>query len=573
MGINRVKALVYCNIIILIILYVSCIKVNAQLPTRYLVEFTDKNNSPYSITQPSAFLSPRAIERRSRQHIDIKINDLPVNPSYVAGVSATGAQILARSKWLNAVVIHVSDTAILSQINALSYVKEVSYVAMKKKEKNDSLPRFNKWDEFYQLNDPAKSRVVITHQRPKNTEVFDYGPSANQIAMIKGDKLHEVGFRGQGMVIALLDAGFYRADIVPCFDSLRQEGRLLGTKDFANPGGNVFNESSHGMNVLSTMAGLVPGEIIGTAPKASYWLLRSEDQNSESPVEEDCWVAAAEFADSVGADVINSSLGYTVFDDPSLNHTQAEMDGNTTHCTIGADIAASKGILVVCSAGNSGGSFWQIISAPADGDSVLTVGAVDASGFYAPFSSTGPTADGRVKPDVATQGAGTILYSSSGGVFSGNGTSFSSPVMAGAAACLWQAHPGATNMEILHAIQKSANRFSNPDIFTGYGIPDLSIADKNLYVTPSVTPLSGLNLYPNPSRDNLSVKVFFNDYQDITLEVFDNTGRRILPVYTTLGHPGENIIKLNDTESLPAGIYLIKMKAGSNILVAKWLKM
>ncbi len=261
------------------------------------------------------------------------------------------------------------------------------------------------------------------------------------------------------------------------------------------------------MSVLSTMAGNVPGLLVGTAPGASYWLLRSEDAGSEYVVEEDNWIAAAEYADSVGADVINSSLGYTDYDDNNQSYTYADMDGNTARVTRGADIAASKGILVVNSAGNSGNNFWRYIGAPADADSIITVGAVNSLGIIASFSSLGPTSDGRVKPTVCGQGEGTYVVSSADGVYPGNGTSFSSPVMAGAVTCLWQANPSFNNMELIDAIKRSASRYSSPDSLYGYGIPNMAVA--HMVLSGQELPTSDNENFmmanPNPFTEEIDV--------------------------------------------------------------------
>ncbi len=303
--------------------------------------------------------------------------------------------------------------------------------------------------------------------------------------MLNGIALHDMGYDGTGMTIAVLDAGFLHADTLRVFDSLWMNGQILGTKDFVSPQSpDIFGAHYHGAMVLSTMGGNWPGKMVGTAPHAHYWLLRSEDGGSEYLIEELNWVSAAEFADSVGADVINSSLGYTTFDNPSQNHTYADMDGNTTPITIGADMAVSKGMIVVNSAGNDGGSSWQYIDAPADGDSVFSIGAVTASGNYASFSSTGPTYDGRIKPNVVAQGSGsTIINPYNGLVSTGSGTSFSSPITAGMVACLWSAHPNKRTTQIMDAIQQSGSLAGNPNNQLGWGIPDY-LAAHNLLSQP-----------------------------------------------------------------------------------------
>jgi len=373
---------------------------------KYWIQFTNKNNSPFSIGNPSAFLSQRAIDRRLAQSIPVITQDLPVNPAYLNAVSATGATLLHPSKWLNGTTAIVSGPAILNQILSLPFVSEVVYVAPISKGQSGSSP---KWDQFIAMNPLAGNPPVPVHV--KNTSVFDYGSSYNQIHMLNGDLLHEMGFRGQGMMIAVLDAGFFEVDINQAFDSLWDHNQILGTHDFVD-GGNVFDDNTHGEYVLSIMGGNIPGQLIGTAPKANYWLLRSEDVNSEYLIEEYNWVSAAEFADSVGADIINSSLGYTVFDDVSMNHSYEDLDGLTAPGSRGAAIAAAKGILVCNSAGNSGGSQWEHIGVPADADSIVSVGAVNFQGNYASFSSTGPTPDGRIKPDLSTQGEGTYVAGS-----------------------------------------------------------------------------------------------------------------------------------------------------------------
>jgi len=438
-------------------------------PDKYWIKFTDKNNSPYSIENPEAFLTQKSIDRRIAQGISIEANDLPVNPSYITAVVNTGATLLNVSKWYNSVTIFTDDPTVIIAINALSFVLSTNKVSsgISASGKISEKPFFENESE----KEIAESDLI---KRNSSGQGYDYGQAYNQINMLNGIALHDIGFYGKGMIIAVLDAGFLNADILSAFDSLWINNQILGYRDFVDPiNPNIFGSHSHGTSVLSTMGANLPAQMVGTAPQANYWLLRSEDAPTEYLIEELNWVSAAEFADSVGVDIINSSLGYTTFDDPSQNHTYQDMDGNTTPITNGGDLAASKGILVVNSAGNSGNSSWQYIGAPADGDSVFSIGAVTSSGSYASFSSTGPTYDGRVKPNVVAQGSGsTIISANSGNVTSGSGTSFSSPITAGMIACLWQAHPDKKNTEIMEAIQQSASQANSPDMLLGYGIPD-----------------------------------------------------------------------------------------------------
>ncbi len=529
----------------------------------YRVDFTDKNGSPYSINNPQEFLTQRAIDRRTKQGIAIDESDIPVIQSYLDGITATGAVILNKSRWFNSATVLVSDTSIIPVIQALPYVQDVNktrpWMALRKKKTlrggGNSLPQ-----GLYLTNPVEMLNNAFTSALLKRV-LTDYGNGFNQANMIGVDYLHSQGFKGEGVVIAVLDAGFYHVNTLDMFDSLRSDGRLLGYYDFVLPGNNLFEESSHGMQVMSIMGGNVPGLLVGTAPRASYWLLRSEDASSENIVEEDNWIAAAEFADSVGADVINSSLGYTKFDDPTQSHTYSDMDGNTTRVSRGADMAASKGILVVNSAGNSGNDSWQYIGAPADADSILTIGAVDAYGNCASFSSHGPSYDGQVKPTVTAQGQGTFVVSSSDGVYPGNGTSFSSPVMAGAVACLWSANPSFSNMQVIDAVKQSASRYSTPDSLYGYGIPSMVIAHMILGGTPYEQPESGNKIIvnPNPFSDELDVVLYVTSSMEVKLSLVDNGGKTVLTKDKMNLKPGYNYSLLTDLNRLSSGVYILRV--------------
>jgi hypothetical protein len=377
-----------------------------------------------------------------------------------------------------------------------------------------------------------------------------------------------MGYCGQGMLIAVIDAGFNSADIMSCFDSLRANNQIKGTRDFALPGNNVYSTSmaSHGTSVLSCMGAYSNGQMVGTAPKADYWLLRSEVGATESIIEEYYWVSAAEFADSIGADLINSSLGYTTFDNAATNHTYADMDGNTTIVTKGADKAAEKGILVVNSAGNSGGGGWWYIGAPADGDSVFTIGAVTATGARSGFSSVGPTSDGRIKPAVSAQGTGTVLFSPSG-LGSGNGTSFSSPIMCGMTACLWQAFPELNNMQIIELIKSSASQASQPDSLLGWGIPDFLAASSTLSIQ---TKENKIVAFPNPVDEKFTVVFPVSIQGKFNIEIVNLQGK---VVYSRQHDEGSiRSIQINDLGYLASGIYFIKVSAQSVIYSGKIIK-
>ncbi len=547
---------------------ITLISFSQVAPDKYWVKFTDKSDSPYSINNPGEFLSQRALDRRAAQGIEVKENDLPVNATYIQGVKDEGATILTVSKWFNSVVVYTTNTSVINAIDALPYVVSVEKAgAVIPSEENESMKPF--------FDNESISEIVEEDFLKSGTSgnSYNYGQAFNQIDMLNGIALHDMGYDGTGMIIAVLDAGFLNVNTLSVFDSLWTNNQILGTRDFVNPQNpNIFNSHYHGCMVLSTMGGNLPGELVGTAPKASYWLLRTEDTDYEYLVEELSWVAGAELADSLGADVINSSLGYTEFDDYSQNHTYSDMDGNTAPITIGADIAASKGILVCNSAGNSGGSSWQYIGAPADGDSVFSIGAVNASGNYASFSSTGPTADGRIKPNVVAQGQGsTVISPWDGTVTSANGTSFSSPITAGMVACLWQANPEKRNIEIMEAIQESASLAGNPNNQLGWGIPDYSLANSILTVIDNrVEDNLNILVYPNPFNDELFVSIKDDSGDISSVELFDLTGKSLLSqnVNASMG----NRVDLNGAENLEAGIYFLQITVNNQVVTQKVIK-
>jgi serine protease AprX len=522
-------------------------------PDKYWVRFTNRFNSPYSIENPGEFLSQRAIDRRAQFNIPIVENDLPVNPQYIQAVANTGVTILNASKWFNSVTIYTTDPNALDQISQFDFVLSVSKAGGKPNGSGDFVKEYFANESF--ASGPEESSLKSISAG----DSYDYGEAFNQIHMLNGEVLHDMGYDGAGKIIAVLDAGFLNANNIDAFDSLWNNGQILGTRDFVSPQNpNIFGSHYHGTMVLSTMGANWPGQIVGTAPKADYWLIRTEDGDSEYLIEELNWVSGAELADSLGADIINSSLGYTTFDDPALDHSYEDMDGNTTPVTIGADMAVSKGMIVVNSAGNSGGSFWQYIGAPADGDSVFSIGAVDGSGNYAGFSSTGPTFDGRMKPNVVAQGQGsTIIDPWTGSVSSGSGTSFSSPITAGMVACLWQANPTKRNTEILEAIQQSGSQANNPDYFLGYGIPDYALANSILTVIENEeSPMDLVSVYPNPFSNEITIHVGEDNSTLKQIELMDITGKSLmLKNYSA----NEDNVVLNNISNLSAGFYLLKI--------------
>ncbi|MBO7602059.1 MAG: S8 family serine peptidase [Bacteroidaceae bacterium] len=430
----------------------------AQDSLRYHIDLKDKVATEYSLKHPEKFLSSKALQRRQKQNLQVDSTDLPVPEAYIKAIRQTGVKVLVTSKWENFVTVSCNDTALIDKIRALPFVKSATKV----------------WKT--PANAIASSRRdTIINELTVNPDTI-YGTSYGQIHVSKADLLHEAGFKGQGMTIAVIDGGFHNFDRIPALDNVK----VLGTKDFVESDADIFAESTHGLSVLSCMATNKPGVMIGTAPEASYWLLRSEDSDSEYPIEQDYWVAAVEYADSVGVDLINTSLGYNEFDDSSMDFKLRDLNGKHSVISRAASRLADKGMILVCSAGNSGNSVWKKITPPGDADNVLTVGAIVwQTGVIASFSSVGNTQDGRVKPDVVAAGVRADVINSHGSQGKANGTSFASPIMCGMVACLWQACPTLTAKEVIDLVRQAGDRAEFPDNIYGYGIPDMWKAYQN----------------------------------------------------------------------------------------------
>ncbi len=540
-GLSMIKGHIYMKKIflgsILALLFFVSRETSAQ--NYYWVAFTDKNNTLYSLSNPQLYLSERAIQRRVRQNIPIDSLDLPVNKNYINAVLEKGARFMHTSKWLNGVTVQALNDSFEINVLKLPFVKKVQLT--KTRITKSAIEKFNE----------------TTGNETVSIDSFYYGPSVYQTSLFNGQYLHNQNYRGQGIQIAVLDGGFYNANKYFAFDSLWANKQILGTKDFVNPAGDIFNTHYHGMSVLSCMGGNVPGRLIGTATKASYWLIRSEDTDSEFLIEEDNWVAAAEFADSAGVDIINSSLGYNQFNDPQMNHTYADMDGKTTRVTQGANIAVSKGILVFSSAGNEGNDSWKYIIAPSDGVNVIAVGAVNKDSIPAPFTSHGPAYGGKTKPNVAAVGWNTFLQKENGTLGYLNGTSFSSPVMAGIGACLWQAFPNATAKEVKMAIEMSAHLYAKPDSLMGFGIPDMEKASFFLFnLSASMLKTSSRwTAFPNPVENVLYLQSKGNQIDDVLIQIYSVDGK-LLKSYKK---PGAQQIELQNMNLLPGGILLLKL--------------
>ncbi len=476
------------------------INAEAQL-TRHVVKLKNKGNNPFSLNNPSAYLSQRAIDRRTKYGIAIDSTDLPVTPSYISQIdNVPNVSIINISKWLNSVTILTTDVNAINSINTFPFVQSVAGIAARIANANPA----NKF--FTEEHSMAYNHTERTAQT--TADFFNYGTgSFNEINIHKGQFLHNIGLRGQGMQIAMFDNGYNNYTTLKAFDSANANAQILGTWDFVSAEQNVINDGSHGMQCFSTIVANIPGQFIGTAPKANFWLYKTEDDSGEYPIEEHHWACGAEKADSSGADVITSSLGYGYdFDGGFADYPRSSIDGNTTMSAIAADLAAKKGMLVFVSAGNAGNIPWHFITTPSDGDSVIAVGAVSISGVVGSFSSYGPSGDGQIKPDVAGVGVAAMIQSTSNTIVTGNGTSYSGPKMAGLGSILWQAFPEFNNMKIRTALQQAGNLFATPDDRIGYGIPDLKKAFSNLLVeyATSGSTINGCRIFINWTSKDVS---------------------------------------------------------------------
>lgn len=535
----------------LLVALATPVALNAQTaPATYWVQFTGKGHTPYSLAQPEAYLGPRALERRARQHIPIDSLDLPVDPAYIAQLhAAVQMQVLNVSKWLNAVTIRSTDTLGLDSLGLLPFVHVVK------------------------LTQDGRGRpTAMANKFPQERATYQqlYGWSLRQIEMMNGHLLQQVGNAlGQGMLIGVLDAGFLDADILPGLASLRARNGIVLASDLVDHGADVFRAHYHGRSVLSVMAGEVPGKLAGTAPLANYALVRTENAATEYIVEEDNWVSGAELCDSIGCDVLNTSLGYTTFDDSTQNHTYADLNGHTARMSIAAGIAAKKGMIPVNSAGNSGALPWHYISVPADAFDILAVGAVDADRMVANFSSRGPSADGRVKPDVAAMGLHTIGLDG-GGWNTGpiNGTSFASPLVAGLSACLWQLHQDRTAHEVMAAIRASASIHDSPNDDIGYGIPDFWRAHL-LLGGRDITGLSAptaLGVMPVPFTNFLDIEVYAGTANTMDLRICDMLGKQVWGTCTGLEPETYARVRIQDDllNRIRPGAYVITVQVGDS---------
>ena len=524
-----------------------------QATRKYLVLLKDKTNSPFSVSQPDRFLSQRSILRRQKQNIALLERDLPVNPAYVSQLQQAGAKIWFTSRWLNGVLIEATE-ATIATVQKLPIVKGLEFgrsLANARTSAKSQSP----------LMEPLASARKFGDVAPLN-----YGNSQTQVTQLGVDKMHQQGIHGEGMLIGVLDAGFLNADRVGFLKPVFDEKRVLATYDFVRKETSVYEDDAHGLSCLSAIAATADNQLYGTAYKASFVLLRTEDAGSEKQIEEANWLFGAEYADSVGVDVISSSLGYTQFEDPATSYTYQDMDGKTALSSRAAQIATETGMVVVVAVGNEGNANWRYLSAPSDAASVLAVAAVTQAGTRASFSSFGPSADGRVKPDLAARGQGTSIGTPGGQIVLGNGTSFATPLMAGLVAGFWQAHPTLTATQVTDALRRSGSQYGAPDDQLGYGIPNFERA------SVLADAYGSLVVYPNPfsDADLLGVQwgeIAVNTPLDATLT---NLAGRVIWQNRYLS-PGLAAFVLPRL-SLSAGMYILTLVSGDKKRTLKVVK-
>ena len=533
------------------LLFVPCLLFFCETKSQYsriVIQLKDKGSNTFSLSAPIQYLSSKAVQRRTKYSIPLDSTDLPVTKKYIDSIKAVpNVNVLSISKWLNRVLIKTTDPAAITKIQSFPFVASVMNSAPRM-----PIPIRNKFKEIVEpLNKiPQRNQQTLT-------DVLSYGNNYNQVHIHEGEFLHNKGFTGSNMQVTVLDAGFYHYQTITAFDSVRLNGQVLGERDFVDFDGSVNEDDTHGMYCLSIMAANWPGQMIGTAPKAKFWLVRTENAPNEYPVEELNWVVGAEFADSTGSDLISSSLGYNTFDDGAFDHNYSQLYKNQATVTMGAALATKKGMIVMSSAGNEGNNSWKYIVFPADADSVCTVGAVNSQGTIASFSSRGYP--GKLKPNIVSVGVGTVIAGQNNLPSSGNGTSFSNPNLAGLVTCLWQAFPALNNMQILDAVYKSASQYASPDTSYGYGIPNFKTAYRIIKHNQNVALYGNEWLWATPDPFDSIINVKFIGRRDGSATIYlRNAAGQVLKSRSFITEPEETYNFSFDTLSyLPAGFYKV----------------
>jgi hypothetical protein len=508
----------------------------------YWIYFTDKAGTGYGIAQPGEFLSERSVNRRALQGLAIDHHDRPVNQDYLQEIRDMGIEIRHVSRWLNGIAMTGMDAVSFQEVLDLSFT--------------DTVPWFAPGDDLFYPQPSGALRFEAPLDTPPG---YDYGIATEQVMMLRTHLLHELGYTGKGVWIAVLDGGFRNVDSLESFEKMIDEGRILETRNYVSELPVFRISSSHGMYVLSTMGGEWDGYMVGTAPHSSYLLCTTEDADRETRLEEIAWIEAAEYADSLGVDVLNTSLGYHDFDGSSFDYTYRDLDGLSSFISRAASLTASRGMVACISAGNQGDDSWFYITPPADASDILAVGAVDSTNLIALFSSRGPSFDARIKPDVTAMGVASGLQSSQGGVTRGNGTSFASPILAGSVASLWQAYPELPARELIHRVRQSGDRHKNPDSTYGFGLPNFSQAYHAITRIPVHFLPGDLELWPNPAREQLMIRIPEEIPEELEIRFYDMQGRINGTAWSVL--PGEIALPPN----LVKGIFIVEIRTRETI--------
>ena len=524
---------------------------------RYAVFFKFKPQKEYSLGSPSKFLTEKAIQRRVREKFSLDSLDLPVTAAYIQGLGAFSQELLYVSKWLNAAIV-VTDVEGKKKMEGLPYVQKVEWVA-----KGFISRTGNRNSTEVSASQPKK---WVLEENYRQAAAYDF---QNELLGITA--MHQAGFTGKGITIAVFDSGFPGLDKATAFSHVFTNTQVLGQLHVVRPWiKDVFRENEHGTQVASLILANQAGTLVAGAHQAKVIFAITEDVATEYPIEELNWVRAAEYADSLGVDIINSSLGYLDFDEPSLTYSKSQLDGKTTYVTRGATLAAKRGILVVNSVGNYGSAGSSSLVAPADAQGILSVGSVNASSVVSSFSSRGPTADGRIKPELVAFGQSPVLIRGSGQVVAASGTSFSAPQIAALAAGLWEAKPNWTKDELLINLLKSGSQYATPDQNLGYGIPNFRSAYYGALLGLNEEIESGSSIYPNPLRTEL-LHIRFGKELKVMLQILDGSGRRIIEKVgerNAIQQP--YVFNLAD---LPSGIYFIQLLDGKEIAYRKLIKL
>ena len=508
----------------------------------YWVYFTDKAGTAYSIAQPGDFLSERSVNRRALQGLAIDHHDRPVQPDYVRQIRDMGVEVTYVSRWLNGIAMTGLDAGSFQDVLNLSFT--------------DTVPWYPQTDDVFFPQPSGASRFEAPLVISPN---YDYGIASEQVSMLQTDLLHELGYTGKGVWIGVMDGGFRNVDSLASFEQMIDQGRIMETRNYVNDLPVFRLASSHGMHVLSTMGGEWNGYMVGTAPHASYLLCTTEDAVRETRLEEIAWIEAAEYADSLGVDVLNTSLGYSDFDGSSFDYTYRDLDGISSFISRAASLAASRGMVACISAGNQGDDSWFYITPPADAFDILAVGAVDYNNQIAVFSSRGPSFDARIKPDVTAMGVASGIQSTQGGVTRGNGTSFASPILAGSVASLWQAYPELSARELIRWIRQSGDRHKNPDSTYGFGLPNFIHAYHAITSIPASFPAGKLEIWPNPAMEHVMIRIPEQISEEQEIRFYDMQGKINFATRSAL--PGE--IALPST--LARGIYIVEVRTSTTI--------